>query len=111
MRITCLSCLVGLITCLQVFSQDGQLIRGVIPRSDIEYSLFFSLDRIGNIIVADCLEHKITIFSNSGRLIHSISNDTLTEDQKLVLPTGISVDEHNNIVVANENKKCCLISF
>ena len=96
--------------CLQVFSQDGQLIRGVIPKGDIVTS-FFSLDRIGSIIVADCLRKQIKIFSNSGRLIHTISNDTLTEDQKLVSPTGISVDKLNNIVVANNNKKCCLISF
>ena len=96
---------------LQVFSQDGQLIRGVIPSSDIEYSLFFSLDRIRNIIVADYWGHEIKIFSNSGCLIHTISNDTLTEDQKLYGPAGISVDKHNNIVVANRNKKCCLISF
>ena len=96
---------------LQVFSQDGQLIRGVIPSSDIEFSFFFSLDRIGNIIVADCFGHKIKIFSNSGRLIHTISNDSLTEDQKLNCPMGISVDKHNNIIVANRNKKCCLISF
>ena len=66
--------------CLQVFSQDGQLIRGVIRSSDIKYSFFFSLDRIGNIIVADYLGYQIEIFSNSGQLIHSISNDTLTED-------------------------------
>ena len=97
--------------CLQVFSQDGQLIRGVIPSSDITYSFFFSLDRIGNIIVADYFGHKIKIFSKPGRLIHSISNDTLTEDQKFDSPAGISVDKHNNIVVANQNKKCCLISF
>ena len=64
--------------CLQVFSQDGQLIRGVIRSSDIEDSFFFSLDRIGNIIVADCLGHQIKKFSNSGQLIHSISSDTLT---------------------------------
>ena len=96
---------------LQIFSQDGQLIRGVIPESDIKYSFFFSLDRIGNIIVADYSGNQIKIFSNSGRLIHSISNDTLTEDQKLCSPKGISVDKQNNIVVANENKKCCLISF
>ena len=96
--------------CLQVFSQDGQLIRGVIPKGDIVTS-FFSLDRFGNIIVADCLRKQIKIFSNSGRLIHTISNDTLTEDQKLVSPAGISVDKHNNIIVANNNKKCCLISF
>ena len=96
---------------LQLFSQDGQLIRGVIPSSDIAYSFFFSLDRIGNIIVADCSGNEIKIFSNSGRLLHSISNDTLTEDQKLCSPKGISVDKQNNIVVANHNKKCCLISF
>ena len=96
---------------LQVFSQDGQLIRGVIPRSDIGHSLFFSLDRIGNIIIADYLAHEITIFSNSGNLIHTISNDTLTENQMLYCPMGISVDKQNIIVVANRNKKCILIAF
>ena len=96
---------------LQVFSQDGQLIRGVIPRSDFGLSFFFSLDRIGNIIVSDYLLHRIKIFSNSGNLIHTISNDTLTEDQRLSCPMGISVDKQNNIVVAHSNKKCNLIAF
>ena len=97
--------------CLQVFSQDGQLIRGVIRSSDIKLSYFFSLDRIGNIIVADCWGDQIKIFSNSGQQIHSISNDTLTEDQKLSYPTGISVDKQNNIVVAHSNKNSILIAF
>ena len=97
--------------CLQVFSLDGQLIRGVIRSSDIKSSYFFSLDQIGNIIVADYSGHQIKIFSNSGHLIHTISNDTLTEDQKLFNPTGISVDKLNNVVVAQENKKCNLIAF
>ena len=96
---------------LQVFSQDGQLIRGVILSSDIKLSYFFSLDQIGNIILADYSEHQIKIFSNSGHLIHTISNDTLTEDQKLSYPRGISVDKQNNIVVAQLNKKCNLIAF
>ena len=96
---------------IQIFSQDGQLIRSVIRRSDIKRSFFFSLDRIGNIIVADYSGHQIKIFSNSGQLIHSISNDTLTEDQKLLCPIGISVDKQNNIVVAHKNKKCNLIAF
>ena len=97
--------------CLQIFSQDGQLIRGVIPRSDIGASLFFSLDRIGSILVADYSAAEIKIFSNLGRLIYTFSNLTPTGDQKLVNPNGISVDKHNNIVVAIRNKKCCLISF
>ena len=92
---------------LQFFSQDGQLIRGVIPNSDI----YFSVDQIGNILAADCMGNQIRIFSNSGNLIHTISNDKLTEEQKLYRPMGISVDKHNNIVVANNNKKCSLIAF
>ena len=97
--------------CLQVFSQDGQLIRGVIPRSDIEGSFFFSLDQFRNIIVADTSADQIRIFSNSGQLIHIISNANLTEDQKLDRPAGISVDKRNNIVIAHHNKKCSLIAF
>ena len=97
--------------CLQVFSQDGQLIRGVIPSSDIKDSYFFSLDQFGNIILADCLRNQIKIFSNSGQLIHIISNANLTEDQKLDRPIGISVDKQNNIVIAHFNKKCSLIAF
>ena len=97
--------------CLQVFSQDGQLIRGVIRSSDIKLSLFFSLDQIGNIIVADCHGHIIKIFSNSGQLIHTISNNTLTEDEELSYPNGISVDKQNNIVVAQLNKKCNLLAL
>ena len=96
---------------LQVFSLDGQLIRGVMQTIGVHVSFFFSLDRIGNIIATVWLSHKIWIFSNSGNLIHTISNDSLTEDQELVYPTGISVDKQNNIVVASCNKKCSLIAF
>ena len=96
---------------IQVFSQDGQLIRGVIPSSDIGYSFFFSIDRIGNIIAADCSGHRIIIFSNSGNLIHTISNDKLTEDHWLDSPMGICVDKQNNIVVTHKNKKCNPIAF
>ena len=97
--------------CLQVFCQDGQLIRGVVRSSDIKLGLFFSLDRIGNIIVPDCRKNQIKIFSYSGQLIHSISNYTLTEDQRLFYPRAISVDKLNNIVVAHDNKKSNLIAF
>ena len=97
--------------CLQVFSQDGQLIRGVIRSSDVKLSFFFCLDKLGNIIVANYAGHQIKIFSNSGHLIHTISYDTLTEEQKLSYPTGISVDKQNNIVVAHRNKKYNLMAF
>ena len=107
MYLTC----IGSDYCIQVFSQDGQLIRGVVAISDIKCSFFFSLDRIGNIIVAESLADKIKIFSNSGNLIHTISNDKLTEGHKLSFPNGISVDKQNNIVVAQQIEKCNLIAF
>ena len=96
---------------LQVFSQDGQLIRGVIRSGIIQLSCIFTLYQIGNIFVADYLGDQTKIFSNSGLLIHIISNDSLTEDRKLCRPMRISVDKQNNIVVANRNKKSNLISF
>ena len=101
----------GLYSCLQVFSQSGMLIRGVIPSGDIRFSYFFSLDQIGNILVTDYMKHQVTIFSDSGNLIHTISNDQLTEEQELYRPKGISVDKQNNIVVAHENRKCNIIAF
>ena len=70
------------------------MIRSVIQSSDIQYS-FFSLDQTGNIIVADYEGHRIKIFSNSGHLIHTISNYNITEDQKLYHLTGLSVDKQN----------------
>ena len=97
--------------CIRVFSQEGQLIRSLIASSDVARSFFFSLDLIGNIIIADCFGNQIKIFSDTGNLIHTISNDKITQDQKLCDPRGISVDKQNNIVVANWNKKCNLIAF
>ena len=61
---------------LQVFSLEGQVIKNVIRSSDIRHSYFFSLDQVGNIIVADYSAHQIKIFSNSGKLIHSILLDS-----------------------------------
>ena len=97
--------------CIQVFSQDGQLIRGVLPTSGIKCSFYFSLDRIGNIILAEYLGHEIKIFSNSGNLIHTIPTDKLTEGHTLSNPEGISVDKENNIVVAQQNEKYNLIAI
>ena len=97
--------------CLQVFSQDGQLIRAVIRSSDIDLSLFISLDQVGNIIIADYSGQQIKIFSNSGHLVHTSSNDKLAKDKKLSSPNGISIDKQNNIVVAQKNKKCNIIAY
>ena len=96
---------------LQIFSLEGELIISLIPKSDIQLSNFFSIDRLGNIIVTDHEGNKIKIFSNTGELIHTITNDMLPEGKKLCRPNGVVVDRHNRIIVANRKKNCYLIAF
>ena len=96
---------------LQIFSLEGQLLRCLIPRSEFEWSLFFSIDRLGNIIVANWAENLIKIFNKEGELIHTINSDMLPGDQKFFRPTGVAVNKKNIIIIAHENKECSLIAF
>ena len=82
-----------------------------LEKDNINRSVFFSLEQFGNIIIVDNWRSEIKIFSNSGNLIHTISNDNLTENEKLSCTEGISDDKQNNIVVAHYNKKCNLTAF
>ena len=98
---------------LQIFTLEGELVRCVVAENEIEWSYFFSIDQLGNIIVADWDRggNQIKIFSNKGEVIHSINSDVLPGDQKFDFPRGVAVDKSNRIIVAQKNKKCCLQAF
>ena len=98
---------------MQVFSLEGELVRCFIPENEIEWSYFFSIDQLGNIVVADWSRggNQIKIFSNEGELIHTISDNMLPGDQKFDFPRGVAVDSRNRIIVAQKNRKCCLQAF
>ena len=96
---------------LQIFSLEGELIRCLIPKSEIGLSYFFTIDKLGNIVVADFGDNEIKIFSTTGELIHTISNDIFPEYKKLCRPTGVFVDRQNRIIVSNRNKNYYLIAF
>lgn len=96
---------------LQVFSLKGKLIRCLIPRSEVQLSRFFSIEKFGNIIMTDFIHNEIKIFSNTGELIHGISNNMLPEDRMLYRPSGVAVDRHNRIIVAQKSKECYLLAF
>ena len=96
---------------LQIFSLEGQLERCLIPESEIDWSDFFSIDRLGNIIVADWGKDRIRIFNKEGEPIHSIDSGMLPGDQKFYHPYGVAVDRKNRIIVAQKNKECCLLAF
>ena len=96
---------------LQIFTLEGELVRCLIRQSEIRHSSFFSIDQLGNIIVADWVGNQIKIFSKEGEVLHTITSDMLPGDQKFGCPTGVAINKQNRIIVAHENKKCNLLAF
>ena len=96
---------------LQIFTLEGELVRSLIKQSEIRYSYFFSIDQLGNIIIADWVGNQIKIFSKEGEVLHTITSDMLPGDQKFDCPTGVAIDEQNIIIVAHRNNKCNLLAF
>ena len=96
---------------LQIFNLEGELVKCLIKENEIIQSDFFSIDRLGNIIVADCGRNQIKIFSKEGDVLHTITSAMLPGDQKFSYPCGVAIDKQNRIIVAHENKKCNLLAF
>ena len=96
---------------LQIFSLEGELVRCLIPTSEIGGSYFFSIDRLENIIVADWLDNRIKIFNKEGELLHTIDSDMLPGDLKFCYPRGVAINKKNRIIIAQKNKECSLIAF
>ena len=96
---------------LQIFNLEGELVKCLIKGNEIRYSSFFSIDRLGNIIVTDWGKHQIKIFSKEGDVLHTITSAMLPGDQEFSYPNGVAIDKHNRIIVAHGNKKCNLLAF
>ena len=96
---------------LQIFNLEGELVKCLIKENEIIHSYFFSIDKLGNIIVADCARHQIKIFSKEGDVLHTITSAMLPGDQEFVYPYGVAIDKQNRIIVAHQNEKCNLLAF
>ena len=96
---------------LQIFNLEGELVKCLIKENEIRQSAFFSIDRLGNIIVTDWEEDEIKIFSKEGDVLHTITSAMLPGDQKFSYPSGVAIDKQNRIIVAHRNKNCNLLAF
>ena len=96
---------------LQIFNLEGELVKCLIKENEIINSDFFSIDRLGNIIVTDYGRNQIKIFSKEGDVLHTITSAMLSGDQKFSYPQGVAIDKQNRIIVAHKNKKCNLLAF
>ena len=85
--------------------------RCLIPTSEIVWSYFFSIDRFGNIIVADLGKNRIKIFNKEGESLHTTNSDMLPGDQEFYRPIGVAINKKNRIIIAHKNKACSLIAF
>ena len=96
---------------LQIFNLEGELVKCLIKENEIRRSYFFSIDRLGNIIVTDYRSNQIKIFSKEGDVLHTITSAMLPGDQEFSYPHGVAIDKQNRIIVAHQNKKCNLLAF
>ena len=99
---------------LQIFNLEGELVKCLIKEYDINEisdSCFFSIDRLGNIILTDSGKHQIKIFSKEGDVLHTITSAMLPGDQEFDYPQGVAIDKRNRIIVAHRNKNCNLLAF
>ena len=96
---------------LQIFNLEGELVKCLIKENEIRMSDFFSIDKLGSIIVADWSRCQIKIFSKEGDVLHSITSAMLPGDQEFNYPTGVAIDKQNRIIVAHSNEKCNLLAF
>ena len=96
---------------LQIFNLEGELVKCLIKENEISHSDFFSIDRLGNIIVTDWSENQIKIFSKEGDVLHTITSAMLPGDQEFSCPRGVAIDKQNRIILAHRNKKCNLLAF
>ena len=96
---------------LQIFNLEGELVKCLTKENEICHSSFFSIDRMGNIIVTDWDGNQIKIFSKEGDVLHAITSALLPGDQEFSLPHGVAIDKQNRIIVAHSNKKCNLLAF
>ena len=95
---------------LQIFDLEGELVKCLIKENEIGSSEFFSIDRLGNFIVADWKGKQIKIFSKEGTVLHTITSAMLSGNQEFDCPSAVAIDKQNRIIVA-QNKKPTLLAF
>ena len=95
---------------IQAFSREGILTRCVVKKDNINSAYCFCLDQQHNILVADCGDSKVKIFSNEGKLL-TLFGEKGSEKGQFSSLTGISLSELGDIVTAQRNPPNLLNRF
>ena len=85
---------------IQAFSREGILTRCVVKKDSINCAYSFCLDQQHNILVADCGDSKVKIFSKEGKLFTQFGEEGSGKGQFSSL-TGISLSHHYCIITTD----------
>ena len=92
--------------CLHIFNKDLELQKSVITRGrgqQVIFPYFFFIDKFGNILISDYDSNSILILNSEFELIHKISTSNL--------PTGITMDKEDRVIVVCQSVNNCLQIF
>ena len=95
---------------IQAFSREGILTRCVVKKGSIHSAFCFCLDQQQNILVADCGDSKVKIFSKEGKLLTQFGKKGSMKGQFSGL-LGISINEFGSIVTVDRKNTSCLQFF
>ena len=96
---------------IQVFSREGILTRCVVKKDSINYAYCFCLDQQHNILVADCGDSKVKIFSNEGKLLTQFGEKGSEKGQFSSLIGIYFLNELGDIVTVQWTKSNVLQCF
>ena len=91
--------------CLHIYNRDLILQHSVVTKGEGQQAsnpCFFFIDNFGNILITDCYSYSILILNSEFEFIHKIS---------VSLPTGITMDRDDRIIVTSHACHNCLQLF
>ena len=89
--------------CMHAFSLDGKHLRQLIswgPGKEVTTSIFFTVDKFGNIIVSEIGTNCLKVFDQSGFLLSKI-----TCDGAIHQPSGVGLDSEGQIYLAHKSQR------
>ena len=101
--------------CVHFYSKNGHLLNSYISQGQgpdclVYQPIYFCLDLAGNIIISDCGNHRIRIFSQSEQLIHIIGREGRGIGE-FMHPYGFCISKLGTIFVVSDNPKYSIQCF
>ena len=96
--------------CLLVFSHAGEKTRSLVTRGDgmqIGSADFFCLDKKQNLLISDCGNKQVKIFSKEGTHLHSMGQPE-HEAGMFYSPRGIVLTKDLRLVIVSNSDNCSL---